>query len=255
MKIIKQLLILFLILNKITAQTTYPTNGAPFNTHSIYAFTNATIIVDYETTIKNGILLLQDGKIINVGEKIDIPKNAIVTNLNGKFIYPSFIDIYSEYGMPITPLPHRNGFGPQIESTKIGAYGWNLAIKADGEAHKQFTHNKDKADELKKIGIASVLSCQKDGIVRGSGVLVLLNNTKENESILNDKAAAFYALNKGTSTQDYPSSLTGCIALLRQTHYDAQWYKQNATKTEYNISLDAFNKLQDLPISFAVLSR
>ncbi len=244
---IRLLLILFLIINKINAQITFPTNGAPFNTHSIYAFTNATIIVDYETTLKNGIIIVQDGKIINVGEKIDVPKNAIVTDLKGKFIYPSFIDIYSDYGMPDTKPQHRNGFGPQLESNIKGAYGWNQAIKADIEAYKNFTHNKTKADDYLKCGVASVLTSPKDGIVRGSGALVLLNNTKENESILIDKAAAFYALNKGTSTQDYPSSLTGCIALLRQTYYDAQWYKQNITKTEYNISLDDFNKLQDLP--------
>jgi imidazolonepropionase-like amidohydrolase len=35
--------------------------------------------------------------------------------------------------------------------------------------------------------------------------------------------------------------------LLRQTYYDAQWYKSNVGKVEYNISLDYFNKLQDLP--------
>ncbi|MGZ3898937.1 MAG: amidohydrolase family protein, partial [Bacteroidia bacterium] len=104
-----------------------------------------------------------------------------------------------------------------------------------------------KADELKKLGFATVLTCPKDGIVRGSGALVILNNGKENQAVIKDRAAAFYSFNKGSSTQDYPSSLTGGIALLRQTYYDAQWYKSNAYKTEYNISLDAFNKLQELP--------
>lgn len=241
------LLVLSLTL-KVKAQSTFPTNGAPFNTHSIYAFTNATIIADAETTIKNGVLMVQDGKILNVGEKLEVPKNAIVYDLKGKFIYPSFIDLYSDYGMPELKHSPRNGFGPQMESNIKGAYGWNQAIKADLESHKLFTHNKDKANELKKLGIGAVLTCPKDGIVGGSGSFVLLNtNSKENESIITDKAAAFYSLNKGSSTQDYPSSLTGAIALLRQTYYDAQWYKQNQNKTEYNISLDAFNKLQDLP--------
>ncbi len=246
--------ILFLIfsISKIVSQSTFPTNGAPFNTHSIYAFTNATIIVDFETTLKNAVLIVQNGKILNVGEKLEIPKNAIVYDLKGKFIYPSFIDIYNDYGMPEAKPHMRNGFtGPQPESNVKGAYGWNQAIKADLEAHKLFLHNKDKAEELKKIGFGAVVTCPKDGIVRGSGALVLLNNTKENESILTDKVAGYYALNKGSSTQDYPSSLTGCIALLRQTYYDAQWYAlANSgipTKAEYNISLDAFNKLQLLP--------
>jgi imidazolonepropionase-like amidohydrolase len=240
-------LLCILSLFKSAAQSTFPTNGAPYNTHSTYAYINANIYVDFETLIKNGTLLHKDGKIISVSEKADIPKEAIVTDLKGKFIYPSFIDLYSDYGIPeIKPAP-RNQMSPQMETNVRGAYGWNQAIKSDYESHKNFVHNKEKAEALKKLGFGTVLSCPKDGIVRGTGVLVNLNNTKENLSVVIDKCAAFYGLNKGSSTQDYPSSLTGCIALLRQTYYDAQWYKSNAGKIEYNITLDAFNKLQELP--------
>ncbi|MDP3556048.1 MAG: amidohydrolase family protein [Bacteroidota bacterium] len=235
------------------SQTTFPTNSAPFNTHSIYAFVNATIFVDFETVIKSGTLLIQDGKVLNVGEKLELPKNAVVYDLKGKFIYPSFIDLYSDYG-----LSHEKGLAqgqrkshpPQMESNVKGAYGWNQAIKSDYEANKFFIKNKDKADELKKLGFGSVLSCLKDGVVRGSGVFVNLSNKNENESVILDKAAGFYSFSKGTSTQDYPSSLTGGIALFRQTYYDAIWYAQNKNKTEYNISLDAFNKIKDLPSIF-----
>lgn len=240
----------FLLL-KITAQTTFPSNGAPFNTHSIYAFINANIYSDYENFIKNGILLIQDGKVLNVGEKVEIPKNAIVQDLKGKFIYPSFIDIYSEYGLPIIKAEKKQHFGPQMESSLKGAFGWNQAVKSTVASYKLFNHNNEKADELKKIGFGSVLSCAKDGIVRGSGVLINLNsNSPENKSIIIDKAAGFYSFSKGSSTQDYPSSLTGGIALLRQTYYDATWYLTNKNKTEYNITLDEFNKLQTLPSIF-----
>ena len=50
-------LLCFVIPGGFFAQTTFPTNGAPFNPHSIYAFINATIFVDHETVIKNGNLL------------------------------------------------------------------------------------------------------------------------------------------------------------------------------------------------------
>lgn len=241
------LIICLFILFKGISQSTFPTNGAPFNVHTTYAYINANIFVDYETFIKNGTLICKDGKVISVSEKADIPKEAVITDLKGKFIYPSFIDIYSDYGMPEIKPTSRNYQGPQMESVVKGAYGWNQAIKAEVEASRMFIHNKEKAEEYKKNGFATVLTCPKDGIVRGSGVLINLTKGKENQSIVKDKAAAFYSFNKGNSTQDYPSSLTGAIALLRQTYYDAIWYKGSANKTEYNISLEAFNKLQDLP--------
>jgi imidazolonepropionase-like amidohydrolase len=212
--------------------------------HTLYAFTNCTLHVDADITIINATLLIKDGKIIGVGEKLESPKDAITVDLKGKHIYPAFIDLYSDYGMPEIKKPE------QADAPKKGAYGWNQSIKSETEAHKLFLHNQQKADELRKLGFASVLTVQKDGIVRGSGALVNLSSAKENESIVKDRAAAFYSFNKGSSPQEYPSSIMGAVALLRQTYYDADWYKTNQTKTEYNISLDAFNKLQELPSIF-----
>ncbi len=231
-------------------QTTFPTNGAPNPVHTIYAFTNAVIHIDYETTINNATLVFQDGKIIAAAEKAVVPQGALVYDLKGKHIYPSFIDLYSTYGLPEPPKDAaRRPAAPSQDATK-GAYGWNPAIKADVEAYKTFSHNKEKADELRKCGIGVVLTSQKDGIVRGSGSLVHVSNQKENESFIKDKAAGFYSFSKGSSPEPYPGSLTGAIALLRQTYYDAKWYKENSTKTEYNISLEAFNQLQTLPAVF-----
>jgi hypothetical protein len=44
----------------------------------------------------------------------------------------------------------------------------------------------------------------------------------------------------------------GSIALIRQTYYDAQWYKSTNGKEEYNISLDELNKAMQLPQIFEV---
>ncbi|MBS1651443.1 MAG: amidohydrolase family protein [Bacteroidetes bacterium] len=236
----------------IKAQVTFPINGAPSENHTIFAFTNAVIYLDYETILKNGILVIQNGKVLICAEKATIPEGATIIDLKGKYIYPSFIDLYSDYGMPVEVKPQiKLHLGPQITTNIKGAYGWNEAIKADVDAYKIFSHNTIKADEYKKIGFGAVLTHSIDGIVRGSGALVLLNsNKKENESVIAEKCAAFYSFNKGASKQDYPSSLTGAIALLRQTYYDAQWYANGGYNSEFNISLDAFNKLQALPKIF-----
>ena len=59
---------------------------------------------------------------------------------------------------------------------------------------------------------------------------------------------------KGSTRQRYPSSLMGSTALLRQTYYDAKWYKDASKKGlsgGTNLSLEAFNKSQDLPQIFS----
>ncbi len=265
---LKKLFSLFLIINSlflISQTQTFPTNGAPNPNHNYYAFTNCTLHVDAEVTINNAMLLVKDGQIIDAAEKVTIPKGAIVSDLKGKHVYASFIEMYSDYGMPEAKPIQRSFGSPQMESNIKGAYGWNQSVKADVEADKLFTNNETKADTLRKLGFGTVLTSNKDGIVRGSGAIVLLNTRKkENENILKDKAAAFYSFSKGSSTQDYPSSLMGSIALLRQTYYDAQWYKtlpspagegSAVRSAEYNISLEAFNNLQSLPAIFEVSNK
>ncbi|MCW3083424.1 MAG: amidohydrolase [Bacteroidetes bacterium] len=228
---------------------TFPVNGTTNKNHNTYAFTNVKIVVDPETTIDNGTLVVKDGIIIAVGPKISVPKGAVVYDLKGKTMYPGLIDAYTSYGMPeIKRMPVWGP--PQMESNVKGAYGWNGAVKAETEANKIFTDDSKAADEMRRMGFGSVLTFQKDGIVRGSAAVVTLADGRENELMVLDKAAAMYSFDKGSSTQDYPSSLMGAIALLRQTYLDADWYKKDKTKKEYNISLDAFNNLQTLPQIF-----
>ena len=103
---------------------------------------------------------------------------------------------------------------------------------------------------MRDLGFGTVLTHQKDGIARGTGVLVTLANEKENLVLIKEKASAHYSFNKGTSTQSYPSSMMGDIALLRQTYLDAQWYKSKPAKEGVNLSLQAWNDNQSLPQIF-----
>ncbi|HEY0029500.1 MAG TPA: amidohydrolase, partial [Bacteroidia bacterium] len=231
------------------AQETFPVNGTSNKNHTIYAFINAKIVVDADETIDNGTMIVQDGMIKLVGTKINIPQGSVIYDLKGKSIYPGLIDAYTSYGIPESKRISGGGF-PQIESNIKGAYGWNQAVKPETDAIKIFLKDPKAAEEFRRMGFGATLIFQKDGIVRGSGAVVALGDAKENELIINDKAAALYSFDKGTSTQEYPSSLMGSIALLRQTYLDANWYKTDKTKKEYNLSLDAFNNLQALPQIF-----
>ena len=244
---------LLLFSKTILAQTTFPENGVVDKRINSYAFTNATVVKDGQTTINNATLLIREGKIVAVGTTVSIPKDAVVINCSGKYIYPSLIDIYSDYGMPVLQR-QQGGFnfgGPaQLTSNQKGAYGWNQAIRTDVDGSRLFTVDDNRAKPLRELGFGTVLSHQKDGIARGSGVVATLANDKENLVIVKDRASAHYSLTKGTSTQSYPSSMMGTISLLRQTYIDAQWYKNNPSGEGVNLTLKNWNDLQNLPQIF-----
>lgn len=239
------------------AQQTYPRNDIANPENSCYAFTNATIVKDAQTTLSNATLVIRQGKIVAVGN-VTPPADAVVVNCTGKYLYPSFIDVYTEYGMPARTQTPGGGFGgggggqtaPQIVTTTKGAFSWNAAIRAEADASKVFQANEQKAKEMRGNGFGLVLTHVNDGIVRGNGAIVSLGAEKENLLMVSNRASAHYSLSKGSSTQDYPNSQMGSIALLRQTYYDAQWYKTKPDGEGTNLSLQAFNDLQGLPQFF-----
>lgn len=245
---------ILLLCNELIAQPTFPENGVADPRHGHYAFTNATIVKDVNTTLTNATLVIKDGKIVSVGTNLSVPAGAVEVDCKGKYLYPSFIDIYTDYGTPQRQQTTTGGFNffaqQQIESNIKGPYGWNQAIKSDVDVYKVFNVNETSAKPMREAGFGTVLTHVKDGVARGTGAVVTLANEKENLAIVKEKASAHYSFSKGTSTQSYPSSMMGYIALLRQTFLDAAWYKNKPDLEGFNLSLQAWNDNQNLPQIF-----
>lgn len=239
------------LLGSAIAQTTFPINDIASPQQNCYAFTHATVVVSSQSTLRDATLVIRNGIIESVGPQLQVPPGAIVVNCTGKYIYPSFIDLYSDYGMNSAVRGPGNPRGQvQFVSNTRGPYGWNQALKTENEGSALFEANELRAKELRNAGFGSVLSIPTDGISRGTATFVSLANDRENKVMLKEKAAAVFSFGKGSSTQDYPSSLMGIIALLRQHFLDAQWYRNRPLSEGVNLTLQALLDHQTLPQIF-----
>ena len=253
-KRITTLLLVFTI-NIIFSQDYFPTNdGISFNNSNYTLFTNAKIHSSHKNIIDGGSMLIKDGKIISVGKTVDIPENSIIINLKGKSIYPSFIDIYSKFG--IKP-PDRNSSGrrsPQYNNTRNGYY-WNDHIRPEQNAVDFFKYDEKSANELIKNGFGAVNTHLSDGIIRGKGALIALTNNGDSNSIIDINSTQYLSLSKSvTSSQSYPSSIMGAFALIKQVYYDADWYSKGLSKTN-DKSLEALNRNKNLIQIFEAKSK
>jgi imidazolonepropionase-like amidohydrolase len=234
------------------AQETFPRNDVKDVRTGMYAFTNATVVVDYQTTLQNATLLIKNGKVEQVGANVTVPKGYTIIDLKGKYIYPSLIDAYTNYGLPAVERT-RGGSpfsGPeQIDTKTKGAYNANQAIRSHYNAADEFAVDSKTAEEWRNNGFGSVLTFKADGLARGTAALVTLG-VGDNAVMVKQKASANYAFDKGTSTQSYPSSLMGFIALLRQTYLDADWYGSQTPRPFTDQSLEAWIQNQRLPQVF-----
>jgi imidazolonepropionase-like amidohydrolase len=123
-------------------------------------------------------------------------------------------------------------------------------LRTDIEGARVFTADDSKAKPLRDAGFGTVGTHHPDGIARGTGIVATLANDADNKIILKERATAHFSFSKGNSTQSYPSSLMGSIALLRQTFLDADWYKTNPREEGVNLSLKYFNEQRSLPQVF-----
>ncbi|MBO0322100.1 amidohydrolase family protein [Muricauda sp. CAU 1633] len=240
MKLKLTALILFLGGTSLFAQEYFPKNdGVKAKNNNYQAFTNAKIYVTPSEVIQNGTLLIQNGKVVQVGKSVNIPKNAIVEDLQGKFIYPSFIDVFSDFGVKKPEKADAQGRSSQYEPTREGYY-WNDHIMPENNALANFSYDTKKAEELRKAGFGVMNAHIQDGIARGTGILVALNDQgSEAQRILEDKSAQYFSFDKSIAkTQSYPTSTMGATALMRQLYYDLDWYSKGNVETK-DLSLEA----------------
>lgn len=249
------LILAAIVLNSFSgiAQESFPINGINDKRPGIYAFTNATIYTDYQTKIENATLLIENGKVKAVGKGISIPKGAIINDLEGKTVYPAWVEPFGNYGLPKVPK-NQSGFGrpPQFDSKREGPFGWNENILSDYRATENITVKEKDASELKKAGFGAVNSIMENGLIRGTSSLVSLANLPSQEVIIKEDASANFSFQNAASSQVYPSSIMGKVALIRQTYLDADWYDSPSNRKQTNISLEAFNEIRRLPSIFEV---
>ncbi|MGS0690789.1 amidohydrolase family protein [Shewanella sp. 30m-9] len=213
------------------------------NTPRLTALTHAELMLAPGKSLKNATLLIENNKIKAVIKNNDIPEDAFVIDLTGHTIYSGFIDPFTEYAIEYE-REAQDKSGPVYEIKRIGGNASNGAIHAQMQWFNYVYPDKDQAKKWIDNGFTSVQSSYLDGIFRGQGVTISLADKKANDVIYNAQTSQFMAFNKGSSVQDYPQSLMGSLALIRQTFSDAKWYNENKNKTassnevEFNIALE-----------------
>jgi len=176
-------MVLLACFSNLTAQEYFPTNSEIKSVTRHYtAFTNAKIFVTPTQIINKGTLLIKDGKIVNVGTNISLPKNTIIVNVSGKYIYPSFIDLYSDFGIKkLKSTRFNRSARPQYDSKKDGYY-WNDHVLPEKNAIDGFVYSDKDAKQLLNAGFGTVLTNRKTAIARGTSVLVTLNKFDNNHT-------------------------------------------------------------------------
>lgn len=228
-------------------QISFPYNGIPFPEYQFILIKNAVIHQDSVTVLASGQMLIRNGIIEDLGPSLGNVPGALVLDFQGQHIYPAFIEPLGTYAIP---EQKRNSTGNPLISERPGSFSWNEALRCDADAASVFKYNEEQASQLRDAGYALIQTHIPDGISRGAACILSLNQANENEILVKSRSSHVMSFNKGSSAQDYPSSLMGSIALIRQTYLDGAAYSKAIQAKEQNLTLEAWNTLITLPQFF-----
>lgn len=241
----------------VAADQTSRTNGMRDNTPSLTAIQNATIITEPGKSVANATLVIENGVIQSIERNNRAPEGARVIDGTGYTLYPGFIDPYSDYGIQVSHDTQHSD-KPMYNNKREGGNAANDAIHAEQRWYSAFETDSEAANKWVSQGFTSVQSANLDGIFQGRAVTVSLADKIPNDVIYQSEAKQFGSFSKGASQQQYPSSLMGSIALVRQTLSDAQWYENAYGKqahnqpVEFNAALESLAGIDKSGIVFSV---
>lgn len=100
----------------------FPSTYVPFPSRTT-VIRNVNIMTAAGPTIRNGAILLQNGKIAAVGQTVDAPGDAVVIDGAGRYVTPGIIDVHSHLGVYAAPGGDALSDGNEL-TNPITPYVW-----------------------------------------------------------------------------------------------------------------------------------
>jgi len=188
-------------------------------------------------TIENGVVVMENGKIIAVGsvDSVQVPKNARVIDAKGMTVYPGLID--SETALGLTEITGEPTTNDLIEpSDEIMPH---MHVSDAFHAESELI----PVTRLNGITNAIVAPASRDTLPGQDSFVQLAGKSAEEMLLVRDVALPLnfngeQRRNERGEGRKFPSTRMGLAAQLRQTFLDAQDYAQRWTdyqkkKTDY----------------------
>ncbi|MGB6339982.1 MAG: amidohydrolase family protein [Candidatus Aminicenantaceae bacterium] len=190
---------------------------------------NGKIVPVVGEVIPNGSLLIQDGKIAKIDTDIEIPPLATVIDAEGKCVYPGLVAAMTAVGVTGYPGSGNDVNELGVVTPQIDAFD---AINPE-----------DSTIEVTRIdGVTTVMTTSGSmNIINGKAVVLnLRGNIAEEMVIKRDMAQIFNMGAKGQSgfgprrPGNYPTTLPGIMALVRDKLNQALFYAEKAKNAQKN---------------------
>ncbi|HKB56638.1 MAG TPA: amidohydrolase family protein [Lacunisphaera sp.] len=225
-----------------TKAVTAPVDGLRDASPRVHALVGGRIVIAPGKVIESGTVVVRDGVIEAVGANVALPADARVWNVAGRTLYAGFLESQSELFLPAglktppPPEPEEPSGAPKpprpAPEPAAGAHAWNALVTPERDIADKLAADPKGVEALRKLGFTTAHIVPARGVFRGQTALVSLGDGNFSANLVRRGVAQAAAFAHGDWPDvQYPSSLMGSIALIRQTLSDGLWY--DAAQTAY----------------------
>lgn len=184
-----------------------------------FAVRDARVVPVSGPVLQRGTVVIRDGLITAVGADVPAPGDARVIEGKGLTVYPGLIDASSEIGLPETPAATAG-----TQAAPAPAQGEEALQRSFFRAADAVTDGGERSATARQAGITSVLAVPSRGLIAGQSAVLSLNQDRETTVVRSP--VAMHVRLTGGGFRDYPGSLMGMFAYLRQQLLDARRYRE-----------------------------
>jgi hypothetical protein len=201
---------------------------------STYALKNVTIIQAPGRTINNGMVVVENGLIKAVGTNVSIPVGAWIIPADSMYVYAGFISGLSNIGVP---KPKTKDIKDDRKMTGTPSYE-RAGITPNISVRSMLDPKEKSISEYRKLGFTATQTVPHNGMISGTGALVLLGGTT-NESMLLKENTTMFCQWQGADGV-YPDTILGIMAKFRDMYRKAS--QARAYSAKYNSSSNGMGR-------------
>lgn len=194
----------------------------PAGRDEAFAVVGAKVVTVSGPVIEDGTVVIRGGIIEAVGAGLAVPPGARVIEGRGLTLTPGLIDGFGGVGLPpASPRPSApaGAAGAAVTPARLAAHALALDRVRVPDAL-----------EARDGGVTTALVIPREGVLPGRSVLLNLSGDEAEGMVLRQPAALHVHL--ATLAGQYPNSLMGTMALIRQSLLDAAHYREEWTAYE-----------------------
>lgn len=192
-----------------------------------YALRDVRVVVGDGRRLKRATVLIREGIIVAVGEKVKVPPEAEVIRGEGWTVYPGFIDGGTTKGLKVPGWKPTQDESPDYtaEAPPFMREANRKGIRPQLDAFDHLALTEKLLSAYRQGGFTTALFFPSGGCLNGTSVLVNLSGRPKRESVVVPRVAMHFAFKVPRRVRGYPFSLLGVFAHLRQTLLDAHYYR------------------------------